>query len=35
VAIASREGLSIRNLSLEEASLETVFIALTGKELRE
>jgi len=35
VAVASRGEFSLRSLSLEEASLETVFITLTGKELRE
>jgi ABC-2 type transport system ATP-binding protein len=35
VAVAAQEGFSLRSLSLEEASLETVFITLTGKELRE
>ncbi|MDQ3570816.1 MAG: ABC transporter ATP-binding protein [Actinomycetota bacterium] len=35
VSVVDREGFSLRTLSLEEASLETVFISLTGKELRE
>lgn len=33
--VAHREGFPIRSISVEEASLETVFISLTGKELRE
>ncbi len=33
--LAYREGLAVQSLSVEEASLETVFINLTGKELRE
>ncbi|MDQ4089184.1 MAG: ABC transporter ATP-binding protein [Actinomycetota bacterium] len=33
--VAYREGLSIRSISVEETSLETVFISLTGKDLRE
>ncbi len=35
VAMANREGFYLRSLFLEAASLETIFIALTGKELRE
>ena len=35
VAVAHREGFPLRSLSVEEATLETVFISLTGKELRE
>lgn len=34
-AIADGEGFSLRSLSVEESSLETVFIGLTGKDLRE
>ena len=35
LAVTKQEGLFLHSLSLEEASLETVFISLTGKELRE
>lgn len=35
LAHAEREGLSVRDLSIDEPTLETVFINLTGKELRE
>jgi ABC-2 type transport system ATP-binding protein len=35
VGVTSREGFPLRNLSLEETTLETVFISLTGKDLRE
>jgi len=35
VNAAEREGLDVVDLSVSEPSLETVFINLTGKELRE
>jgi ABC-2 type transport system ATP-binding protein len=35
VAIAEREGFNITDLSVAEPSLETVFIKLTGRELRD
>ncbi|MDP9387920.1 MAG: ATP-binding cassette domain-containing protein [Actinomycetota bacterium] len=35
MTVVKQEGLSLHSLSVEEATLETVFISLTGKELRE
>jgi ABC-2 type transport system ATP-binding protein len=35
VAAAARRGVTLRDVRLEEPSLETVFIGLTGKELRD
>jgi ABC-2 type transport system ATP-binding protein len=35
VAVAERLGMTVTDLSLSETSLETVFIKLTGKDLRE
>jgi ABC-2 type transport system ATP-binding protein len=35
VAIAEQEGVDISDLSVSEPSLETVFIKLTGRELRD
>ena len=35
VTVAERHGLDIIDLSISEPTLETVFINLTGKELRE
>jgi len=35
VAIAEQEGFNITDLSVAEPTLETVFINLTGKELRD
>ncbi|MFN2607584.1 MAG: ATP-binding cassette domain-containing protein [Acidimicrobiales bacterium] len=35
VAMANGDGFSLRSFSMEEATLERVFISLTGKELRE
>jgi len=35
VQIAERDGFHVRDLSVSETSLETVFITLTGKDLRE
>jgi len=35
VSAAERGGLDIVDLSISEPSLETVFITLTGKELRD
>jgi ABC-2 type transport system ATP-binding protein len=35
VQIAERNGFHVRDLSVSEISLETVFITLTGKDLRE
>jgi len=35
VAIAEQEGVNITDLSVAEPSLETVFISLTGRELRD
>ncbi|MBA2497295.1 MAG: daunorubicin ABC transporter ATP-binding protein, partial [Acidimicrobiia bacterium] len=34
-AAANGEGFALRSLSVGESSLETVFIELTGKDLRE
>ena len=35
VAVAEHEGYNITDLSVSEPTLETVFINLTGKELRD
>ena len=35
IAAAERAGHAVRDLRLEEPTLETVFITLTGRELRE
>ena len=35
VAAAERHGFTVTDLSVAEPSLETVFINLTGKELRD
>ena len=35
LAAAEQVGVSVTDLSIEETTLETVFINLTGKELRE
>ena len=35
VQVAERAGIAVTDLSISEPTLETVFINLTGKELRE
>ena len=35
IQIAEHSGFHVRDLSVSEISLETVFITLTGKDLRE
>ena len=35
IAVADEAGVAISDLRLDEPSLETVFIKLTGKDLRE
>jgi ABC-2 type transport system ATP-binding protein len=35
VQVAEQHGFTVTDLSLSETSLETVFITLTGKDLRE
>jgi ABC-2 type transport system ATP-binding protein len=35
VAVAEREGYTVTDLSIAEPTLETVFITLTGKDLRD
>jgi hypothetical protein len=35
VDAAARGGVALRDVRVDEPSLETVFIALTGKELRD
>jgi ABC-2 type transport system ATP-binding protein len=35
IAAADRSGYTVRDLHVEEPTLETVFITLTGRELRE
>jgi len=35
VSLAERDGFEIVDLSISETTLETVFINLTGRELRE